>query len=110
MVQGAYRTAFGARADRGTPAARRLHRHPASVSGERLFVVELPAPLGVGRLPGRRYGIRQDAPDPRSYPARTANGGRGAGPADLPDLGDIQLAARGGALHPRSSRDGPSWD
>ena len=92
-------------ADRRSAPAQGAGRHPAALSGSRLRLAGLPAPLGAGRLPRRRHGPGQDDPDAGPDPARPGDGaGKAHRAAGLPDFGGRQLAAGGGALHARVSR------
>ena len=60
-------------------AARGLPGHPPALPGARLLLAGVPAPLGAGRLPGRRHGPGQDDPDPRPAASTSARPARPAG-------------------------------
>ena len=83
-------------------------RFAAPVSGVRLFVARVSAPLGDWRLPGRRHGAGQDDSDAGHAAACQGASRRAAGPgtAGGAHLGGRQLGQGGGALHPRPAHPG----
>ena len=90
------------RADRADAAARRAARRAAALPARRLRLARLPLAAPARRHPRRRHGPRQDAADARADRAHARSGGDAAVPRRRADVGPVDLAERGRALHART--------